>query len=759
MATDESPDPSGRSDSSEKSPDQPTKSADPQREPVQPKVESPESLEKPGEKGTNSQSLAEAQDEEYDVSPDLLERTIPKQFVRVLGGESVYTINELRSQGAAAFGQGASAFSLHVNATSEPIPFWTKDRDPEQLDDVLKRHARAGSDARLRDQLTAIGFACLAGAKGTGRMSSALATLARRFGTDRVHEIVPTQTDDVNLEELIRRRDIVGAGHGYLLNLPDTSLDWSDVEVLSKIVHKRGSGMILLVAAGEHLGIDRFVIRQEPPLTSRVFWRHLETQTDRRFCAQDCRRCQGRQGSCRERLLRLCRDSALLTRQLSIPAAPSRAVDLATRIANTRPESSTALSELLSDETLDKLAKARELLAVDSSENTIERNRDEHRRAYRIAYAVFMDCSLTLVSDAANLLMEAQNPSKEAQGGSRGFGEVVSHLVPEMLRGSATMQGMAGEELASFNDDDMVQALLEVAWKDYSNSRGVLLTWLDALVRDPRAQVRQRAAVTAAFFARFAPDLVFSRLIDKWSCSRFARSRQAAGLALAVAMSERRSTRYVSQRVSWWTQGDDGLRLDTVARAYISGLGEYQPIHRALGHIDQVARDDDQRGTVVGLAMTQLFNMGQADVVAKQLNWVHEKVPQLSMHAAVTLPLIADLNMPGANGTTPTLLRWMGQESKRRAELAQLWRHSLLVPHTAGKAWKTLGSWVMLAEFDEFLSDRVVELMKEICRDSVFQVRLKFYMERVWTLPDRNSSLTKRLSDIAEGLNNDNAAV
>lgn len=696
-------------------------------------------------------------DRDHDASPDPLERTIPKEFARMLSGESSYSFEELRSQGAAAFGPNASALSVQINSSSSPEPFWVQQRDSEQVKDALRRHTEAESDEHLSHHVTEVGLACLAGVKGTGRMSSAIVALARRFGVDGVHEIVPSQPGELNLETVIRQPQIIEKGCGYLLNLSEASLDWSEVETLSKILQHQGSGMVVLVSGGEHLGLGRFVVRQITPLASRIFWRQLESQTEGRPCAVDCQPCQERSGTCRDRLLRLCRDSALLMKELSSGGAPALAVDLATRIASRWPRTTADLGEALSDRWLHKLARARELLAVESSLNPIERRRNEHQRAYRIAYAVFVNCPLTLVSDAANMLVAAQKTSEDSDDNQHGFGEAVSNLVPESMRG--TNRDLASEELASFNEEDMFWALLEVAWKDYSNGREVLLEWLDMLVRDSRARMRQRAAATAAYFAGFAPELVFSRLIDKWSKSWFGRSRQAAGLALVVAMRDHRSIRYASQRISRWSLCNNGLRLDTLARAYVSGLGEYQPTQRAMRHIERVARNDDRCWLSVGPAMAQLFAMEPTGVVMKQLEWVSGKNPQLALHAAVTMPLVADLHVTDGNGTTPALLQWMSDDEGRRADLVKLWRHSLIVPRTATRAWRILGAWVMVALFDEVLSNRVLALMSEICRDSVFQVRLKFYMNRMWTLPRQDSALVRRLAALTEGTNNDYVAV
>lgn len=698
-------------------------------------------------------STASEDKRQFDVVPEQLERGLPEPFLRMLG----LRVGEVSSSGAAAFGPNSTAISL--NLPTRKRPFWLRDFDEQVLRDLAGWHVPTAADERLAELLKVQNLACLLGPPGTGRTSTAQVVLARRHGTGKVRLIEFAQSG--SLKDLLADPEVWAGGHGYVLPVADGGFAWQDLTSLHLAVRRHGSSIVIVTgASGALSGTGSYRVDHTPPDPSEVFWRHLDRQSlALGGCGcRDDRPCGPR---CRITLRQSCQDSEELAAALTGISDLEGAVDLAGRIAAVWPLDAQQLAAVLSGVPSRSLAVARTELAVPEDAGIVARHRHVQRQIHLIAYAMLVGCPLALVADAARELSAKTDPPRDevaAELQVQGLGVHISQLIPARLRPEAAeVNGSPTEDVARFRHPGLVQAILEVAWKDYPAGHEALLDWLYRMIDDRRALVRQRAAVTAAVFAGFAPETVFTKLINLWANMYQARPRHAAAVACTVAAEDKRLRPLVIRYLHEWMNATGPKRtlfLDTVARAYIVGMGGQVPRDQAFQDLARVARDPLLvRSPSVALALTELARSGSTGRVVSTLSeWMHDDQHTLNSQAALAVPRLSDLTTETDGVVQPRLLAWAHDDTARTEELAALWQHSLLLPLTAFSAWKALGYWVGLADFDPAQADRITRLLATICRDEVFRPRLEFYLERVW--PKSGESLRTRIMSIVKGQNN-----
>ncbi|ADD40939.1 hypothetical protein [Stackebrandtia nassauensis] len=693
----------------------------------------PETADKP----TPASTAKPPQADEYDVVPDQAERTPPPDFLRAGGAH--FEFDRVFTSGSAAFGPNAQAVTINVESTKSNI--WTHIVDTGTIRSLIECYEPTTIDATLARLLDREGLVCLKGEPNTGRKTTALVALANRHGTGQVRRIDIDLT--VELNEITE--ETITAECGYLLAAPERSFRLNDFGPLAAIAKNKRASIVIVTEAKRTP--SNFTVEHEMPDLAEVFRKHLGDQAARQSrCDVECLNSASRCGSrCYLDVRSLCEESDGLAAALDQLASPRQAFDLADEIAKVRPNSHEELDRILGDRFRYKLELARRHLAIPGTPDPTERDRAGQRQAYLVAYAAFHGESLTLVSYAAGKLRDING-----SGTSTGFGTTFSSLVPEELR----PEGSIGPgDQAQFKDEAMVRAFLEVMWNEYPDSQQHLLNWLDLLVTDRRAHVRARAAHTAGFFAGLAPESVLAELIDVWAGNRLANSRQAAALTCASVIDDPRVEPSLRRHLQNWVSHHNDRRLDTVARAYLSGIGSHIHLEQALRHMRIIAeRDAQAESPSVPLALTALAAVHPIGPIVTMLReWTTGRSVRLWTHAARALTELADAYPSDGASRRQLLLSWMGNDPQRHEILAVLWRHALLLPDTAHRAWWVLGGWVSQASFDDGIADPVVILISQICRDSVFQRRLEFHLQRMWRIAIPESSVISRLDAIAKG--------
>lgn len=713
-----------------------------------PPAESP-AAEIPAADGPESIAAAAGDyDPQLEAVPEELERRLPVDFLRAA---SRYRVDEFTSSGAAAFGPGSTAVSVQLSAGRKP--FWVREYDESVLRDQIQWYTPVAADEQLSKLLDGRGLACLVGGTGTGRTTTAQVALTRRHGPGRVRLIEFAQRG--SLRDLLTDREVWSADRGYLLRLPANLALRRDLAALRMAVRRHESTIVVIVDdASAPNGIGEFRVDHEQPAATEVFWNQLNRRLP------SCDGCVGHDEGCGPRcpaaLRRLTRTDQRLRQALTGAGDLVTVADLAAEIAHRRPADTAQLAEILGGLHGRSLQTARETLAVPDDADAVTRHQAVQSQVHLIAYAMLVDCPMTLVADAAKALLEKTDPN-HGRGipdiQPQGLGVHISRLIPARLRPEAGDGEVAAETIARFKHRNLVNAFLEVTWNDYPASHDALLEWLYRLTDDRRALVRQRAGATAAILAGFAPETVFTKLINLWASGHRAHYRHAAAVACTAAAEDKRLRPLVIRYLREWMNFRGFHRplfLDTVARADMVGLGEQVPRDQALQDITKVARDSKLViGSSVALALKTLGETGLDAVIAMVSQWIKDEHPSLSLQAALAMPRLAELTVEADATVRPSLLEWASTDLSRLPELTRLWRHSLLLPATSTNAWKALGAWAGLAGLDPNQTKRFCRLVAAICDEAVFAARLEFYLHRVW--PPVDGALHSKLMEIVKG--------
>ena len=173
---------------------------------------------------------------EFDERTEYAERVVPDHIAK---GFSGYRVEELRTRGATAIGDGALAFGITIEGPEEPAPFRT---EPFEKHDPAT-YEPAGTDHELKQILAVQNLVYLHGRLMTGRRSTAVAALTDLGITD-IHEL--RALDGACLADLLRYTDLLHAGTGYLYEARAEHVERTDLRTLNSVAKRIGAVLVVM---------------------------------------------------------------------------------------------------------------------------------------------------------------------------------------------------------------------------------------------------------------------------------------------------------------------------------------------------------------------------------------------------------------------------------------------------------------------------------------------------------------------------------
>lgn len=698
------------------------------------------------------------QDDENARAPSEDESSIPESLFEKLLDPRGFRVDDLHSDGAFAMGPGATSIKNQYNGTARP-EFRPLPRTEESVRDDLAAHVAAPSDELLNERLRDQQLVCLLGEPRSGRTQSALAALAERHGNGKIVDLIGPR--DAPLSAATREADLLDDGCGHLLRLDTAKLNRRELTDLQSTARHHGASVVVIAdRAGELGDLTRFVVDHVPPDPVDVFEAHL-----RRLLIRDpacAPRCSGPTADCPKACIDAyvtwCLEDQKLRAELSAIHSPQEAMQLASTIATKRVACETDLRAVMAGLFTHLVKTARKLLAAPDETDAVKRH---WLRAFRIAYTVLGDCPRAAVTDAASDLFTRMKPVTSNPVTTTTANPETSveetpvqppdipfeELIPKEMRDRRDDAEDAG---AGPSTDRIAPAIFDVAWNDYPFSPRILMSWLDQLVVQRNAKVRSRAAVAAGVFAGFDRELVFGELIDGWAKHLRAGARQAAALACVFAMQDKRLTAIVPKRIRAWIRTDRPFALDTVARAYATGLCDQISMRTVLRDLHRIACHDWYWfSPMVALAMKRLLTQDTASVlVAEMHRWLVSGRLALAVQAGRTMAEIAKDTTPTSLIEWPTVLCWDGDAPEHLNQVTALWCNALLLPPSAFKAWRALEDWIHAAGFDPRLEEIVLEVMERLLVAEPLRIRTRFHLDRVWSLRLSSHPVAARVAEM-----------
>lgn len=652
------------------------------------------------------------------------------------------------NNGPAAYGDGAT-FNQYFNGSGRPAALPIV-RHLHKIAELLDLYAPTGADGELDELLRRDSVGCLTGLVNTGRYSTACAALGRRYGPERVAELL--LPSGIGSEEIHHQENLIEQGHGYVLRLASGG----HIEVLRQLAdlfRRRASSLLLVREAnpGNHLRHSAEVTHQIAA-PEEVFRRHLR---------QGLMKLAGRPVEAADPE----EDNYLreLSGVLRVTYGPREVVAIASAVAQRHPADKAVLGEILEMSQPRRRQRAAEILRLTEVDQRPPRRADQHERAFRLAYAVFHRQTLNHVFEAADrLLIRIDDTAKRPEWGRMALQHPVSHLLGPLNRDwqegqqaqDATAGGGSGRSTtrtAWLRDPGLRGAVVDVAWHEFDSTRPAILDWLNDLAGSLEQPDRRAAAETAGVLAHHDFERVCARLIDGWAGSSRWPLRQAAAWALVLAHKGGRVAPAVRSRIRDWAHGRRNYQRDTAARIYASGL--QQPVlDWSLADLRRIAEDRmQQRPTRVGNGhelwspvsesliaegINQLYAEERAGRILRELGaWTGH--PSLRRHAAAALLALNWRTAENGRTTTPELMVRLIAKDVDTGTLARIWGSALLDSSTAVAAWRAFLGWLGHADLDDGLRLPISELVAELTASPPLRRRLRFHVLRTADFHER----------------------
>ncbi|MEO3747539.1 hypothetical protein [Plantactinospora sp. B5E13] len=655
---------------------------------------------------------------------------------------------DVRVDGQNATGHGAMAVGTVNNITvagEDGGAVWGQTLSVVSIAEQQAIYAPAPSDGELDVRLRRRHLICLRGRPGTGRYTSACLALARRHSPDRICVLAVER-----LSDLIRRRDLLRGGYGYLLQYDgEQQADGLTRIALAARLESLDSTLLL---------IGNFDIRDERFLSELV--EHRPTPAVEVFRAQLHGRLRGRCvggcAPCRERCLvsyveQECLAEPALRAYLDGAPPPGEVLGVVEAIARGMP-GGPALTDLLNRLLPEQLRRrATEILTPEGTDSQLaELGGRDYLRAFRLACAVLAGQPVSEISAAAHRLW--RNPMGAIDSPAPLRRPDLDLLLGQPLRRAVSVDARevpAGARTVRFvaSAERLPATMLEVAWEEWAIPER-LLAWLAELARDGNPGVRQAAAGAMGWAAGRTPDAVMVT-VSELSRDRRPGVRQAAGIALVAMATQPVLQRRIRIELDRWLERS-AYHRDVVARAYALGLAWLWP-DLAVAQLRRVAQQRMQRRTgVVVRGLVEVYQSGRPHLVVPALaDWARSDHPELQLQAARTLRALADRWAQPPHAHWPELLDLVSTEVLRIADVAALWSVALRLPGTAYRAWRTLGYWLNQADADANLAELCLELFKLTITDAPLGRRLDHQIRHVWYPIMPHSAMLSRVSRLS----------
>ncbi|MFG2051709.1 HEAT repeat domain-containing protein [Micromonospora sp. NPDC048935] len=694
------------------------------------------SLDGQDEPGSTGELPEEPAEEEADEPEDHLDPTdVLRRLAGLLGGSSI-GVGDVRVQGQNATGHGAVAIGT-VNVTAARSDgagrVWFETLVEAGVHETASGYASTPSDRRLDRHLHQHHLVCLSGPVGSGRFTSATLAVARRHGFNRVCVLGVER-----LSDLLGAGVSLPAGHGYVVELSEVVLRAVDGFTLVALAARAATSGTTVVLVGDfsqrkHDFVSHVVDHRPAPATE-VFRAQLRHQLRGRcvgWCTDTC------DGRCLERYVDLdCVGHPLLSAYLAGEPRPSEVLKVVAALSPTAPKAGALAVRLEQFLPLQLRERAVEILDVRRRGEETDGFTDEEVRAFRLSCAVLAGQPVAEIHEAAQRLARQGFPEMTPIGAplrgsaidmllGQALGQAVTRVPDGRVPGGCRIDFPAGSE-------SIRSALLDVAWTDWW-SPGQLLDWLADLIRADLPPVRQAAAGAIGWSATRDVRAAL-HTVGELARDRRAGVRQAAAIVLvAMAMQPMLRLR-VRAELDQWAAGPAAHLQDTVARAYSLGLARLWP-DVALAQLRQVARARMQRrNNSVVRGLVEVYENGHAaSVVPALVDWAASADPEVQLHAARTLRVLADRWAEPPREHWPQLLHLVDQKVIRLADLAGLWAVALSLPRTAYRTWRTLGFWLDRADRQPAVAGHCLDLVRHlIAGEPALRHRLDHQLHHVW---------------------------
>ncbi|MER6587732.1 hypothetical protein [Micromonospora chalcea] len=692
-------------------------------------------------KEDEGRSDAQAEGDESGDSADFVQAN-PTLRAWMPGQGNHIRFDDVRNDGPAVYGDYAHVVGSIINVAQD-------DRVRLSIDPVSRIKLKVATLVKpacfkdLTQRLDRSPVVGLAGPSGTGRLTTACAVLAARYGGENVREIMLTESSDPL--QVRDHPDLLQKGHGYIIRLgPNATAGL--IRALERTFEQRESSAIMVrdldtpggalhhAEVFHHLSID--------PIA--VFRRHLVYNLHGRCVHSD--RCGDRR--CGTRYARRLLEKKFVRRGVTLLHRPRECAQQAEMIATRLPQSDEQIAALLPSGEIRRRVRARAILETPPVDSSYQHRHLQHRRALRVTYAVFSGHPIAHVTDAAGLLLEGLDGLFAHSAIGR---PALVYSFPELL-GDDLAQHWDSEEKAigSFKsglatrkaqvEPDMVRALLDVAWNEFDNSRSALIGWLNALAAHPAEDFKHCAAVAAAGFARHDFEQVYDSVIGNWAKDRRPPLRRAAAAALvAVAnladsgppdrLAGHRISSRVSAEISSLARSGAAFERDTAAKAWSMG---FRPANhnRLLQELTHVARNAhgylgyEITGAVAGLA----GDIGHAPILVLLKRWAlsEDRALELAASRAFSRLIMSELPLPGHF----PLLSLAGVSPHALEDVVTLWRLVLLDPDHAENGWRQLGHWLRSFRAYAPTAEAFQTMLRKLVLDPSVRPRFTYWLSR-----------------------------
>ncbi|MGC4791488.1 hypothetical protein ACLQ22_27115 [Micromonospora sp. DT178] len=686
--------------------------------------------------GTESPDGGEA-DEPDEPEEPLDSGDVIRRLADLLGGSTI-GLGDVRVRGQNATGHGAVAIGT-VNVTTAGTDgtgrIWYESLSGNEVRELAEGYAPAPSDQQLDRHLKRRHLVCLSGPSSSGRFTSAVLATARRHGLDRACVLGAEQPAD-----LLGSSKRLPAGRGYVLRLADTAANAVDGFTLVALAARaEATGMtLILVGDFSRRGQDLagHVVEHRVPSAVEVFRARLRQQLTG-LCVGWCP--DGCDGTCVERYVDdACVTHPLLSAYLAGEPRPDEVVPVVELIARTVPHGP-ALTERL-EQLLPRQLRERATQILDAGRpdgpDGVDGWAADQARAFRLACAVLAGQPVTEIHQAARRLAGA-DPTGITPTGPRLRGPEVDTLLGSTLRQAVVVIGderATGGRRIEFaaGSEQLRSTLLEVAWTDWWLP-GQLLGWLADLVRSDVPGIRQAAAGAIGWSAGRDVRAALETVGDL-ARERRAGVRQAAAIALVAMAMQPGLRQRVRTELDQWAAGPAAHLRDTVARAYGLGLARLWP-DAALMQLRLVAQARMQRrNNSVVRGLVEVYRNGHAATLVPELvDWTASDDPEVRLHAARTLRVLADRWAEPPREHWPELLDLVRRRIVGPGDVAALWAVALGMPQTAYRSWRTLGFWLNRADGNPEVASQCLALLRHVIAGRPpLRHRLDHQIRHVW---------------------------
>ncbi|MEV4507463.1 hypothetical protein AB0K00_00695 [Dactylosporangium sp. NPDC049525] len=667
-----------------------------------------------------------------------------------------YGILDSEFLGPSAIGPGASSIGSILNVGTGPgrRRFINQPLDGAMVLERIHTYTATPSPDRLVELLTRRPVAYLTGSAGSGRVTAALVGLARTHAPDRITQL--HLVGDEPIHAYLSDRNLLRPDHGHIVELARTAeLEPSELAQLSMLARGARAAVVFVgVTDASSRQLVEYHVEHVPPDPREVFLLWLERWLgDRGRCVGACTACEG---DCVRSYVERCRTEHV--EHLSVRTMAD-AVRFAADFAEHTPDGAAA-ADLLADRAALR-GKAVKLLeaapAHDGAAGDGHRARRlaQHRRAARLAFAVFHGYPLTRVFEATGALTQRID---EAAGRASGDRTVLEHSLETLLddirhEPTTNLAGTVGAaRIARLRQPGLVRGLLDVAWHDYDTARQPLLRWLDDLVETD--DVRPVAAA-AGLLCEYDFEQIRRDLLDRWAASGSRSRRQAAALACELAVHNPDLAARVLTCVAEWVE-QAGHRRDTAVRTYATNTFRRRYPLDALAVLERAACDDMQRtSNAIPVGVRGIYHTNGAAVMQRLVRWPDSPIANLRTMASRCLLQLADVDSDAigeaATSAWPALLRQTATGDVSIADHAGLWPGALLNPVTARQAWSVFERWVGLAADDPDLAGVLCELLNHVLQGGPINRRASFYLRFFWQRSMPDNPILDTIAGMLEG--------